>query len=396
MSEQLDNDQSIPRGHRPLLGRILGEKFNLLDSKLEEALAYQHEKGGLLGEVLLHLRLLREEQVLEALAQQFEMSWLPQLDTTHVDHELIKKIPIAFCRRYRVLPLRYEEGAILTASTDPLETVALDDLRLLLGKPIKPILTTSVALLACLNRAYDEIANPAGAEQVMEDIAANQSLDQLAHELDEPQDLLDATDEAPIIRLVNSVLFQAVRQRASDIHFESFERGLVVRYRIDGVLYPVLTPPKHLQASIIARLKIMAGLNIAEKRLPQDGRFAIRTSGKDVDLRVSVLPTSHGERIVLRLLEKENRLLNLSEMGFSKERLAVIHQLINWRTGLLVTGPTGSGKPHPSRLEPLRRTKYITVEDPVVPAARHRTDASEPQDQLVVCRRTTLDSPTRP
>ncbi|TKB91663.1 MAG: type II secretion system protein GspE [Nitrospira sp.] len=355
---------------RPLLGRILGEKFNLLDSKLEEALAYQHEKGGLLGEVLLHLRLLREEQVLEALAQQFEMSWMPQLDTTQVDHELIRKIPIAFCRRYRVLPLRYEEGAILTASTDPLETVALDDLRLLLGKPIKPILTTSVALLACLNRAYDEIANPAGAEQVMEDIAANQSLDQLAHELDEPQDLLDATDEAPIIRLVNSVLFQAVRQRASDIHFESFERGLVVRYRIDGVLYPVLTPPKHLQASIIARLKIMAGLNIAEKRLPQDGRFAIRTSGKDVDLRVSVLPTSHGERVVLRLLEKENRLLNLSEMGFSKERLAVIHQLIQLAHGIiLVTGPTGSGKTTTlyAALSHINAPdkNIITVEDPV-------------------------------
>lgn len=370
MSEQLDNDQSILSVRRPLLGRILGEKFNLLDSKLEEALAYQHEKGGLLGEVLLHLRLLREEQVLEALAQQFEMSWMPQLDTTHVDHELIKKIPIAFCRRYRVLPLRYEEGAILTASTDPLETVALDDLRLLLGKPIKPILTTSIALLACLNRAYDEIANPAGAEQVMEDIAANQSLDQLAHELDEPQDLLDATDEAPIIRLVNSVLFQAVRQRASDIHFESFERGLVVRYRIDGVLYPVLTPPKHLQASIIARLKIMAGLNIAEKRLPQDGRFAIRTSGKDVDLRVSVLPTSHGERVVLRLLEKENRLLNLSEMGFSKERLAVIHQLIQLAHGIiLVTGPTGSGKTTTlyAALSHINAPdkNIITVEDPV-------------------------------
>ncbi len=370
MSEQLDNDHPTPHVRRPLLGRILGEKFNLLDSKLEEALAYQQEKGGLLGEVLLHLRLLREEHVLEALAHQFEIAWMPQLETTHVDHELIKKVPIAFCRRYRVLPLRYEEGAILTASTDPLETVALDDLRLLLGKPIKPVLTTSVVLLACLNRAYDEIANPAGAEQVMEDIAANQSLDQLAHELDEPQDLLDATDEAPIIRLVNSVLFQAVRQRASDIHFESFERGLVVRYRIDGVLYPVLTPPKHLQASIIARLKIMAGLNIAEKRLPQDGRFAIRTSGKDVDLRVSVLPTSHGERVVLRLLEKENRLLNLSEMGFSKDRLAVIHQLIQLAHGIiLVTGPTGSGKTTTlyAALSHINAPdkNIITVEDPV-------------------------------
>ncbi len=370
MSEQPDNDQPNLSIRRPLLGRILAEKFNLLDSKLEEALAYQQEKGGLLGEILLHLRALKEEQLLEALAHQFEMPWVPHLDTTHVDHELIKKVPIAFCRRYRVLPLRYEEGAVLTASTDPLETVALDDLRLLLGKPIKPVLTTNVVLLACLNQAYDEIANPAGAEQVMEDIAANQSLDQLAHELDEPQDLLDATDEAPIIRLVNSVLFQAVRQRASDIHFESFERGLVVRYRIDGVLYPVLTPPKRLQASIIARLKIMAGLNIAEKRLPQDGRFGIRTAGKDVDLRVSVLPTSHGERVVLRLLEKENRLLNLSEMGFPKERLTMIHQLIQLAHGIiLVTGPTGSGKTTTlyAALSHINAPdkNIITVEDPV-------------------------------
>lgn len=355
---------------RPLLGRILGERFKLSDAKLEEALAHQQEKGGRLGEVLLHLRMLREEELLEGLALQFGLPWMPQLETVAVDHELIKKVPITFCRRYRVLPLRQEEGAVLVASTDPLETVALDDLRLLLGKPIKPVLTTGAALLSRLNRAYDETANPAGAEQVMEDIAASESLDQLAHELDEPQDLLDATDEAPIIRLVNSVLFQAVRQRASDIHFESFERGLVIRYRIDGVLYPVLTPPKHLQASIIARIKIMAGLNIAEKRLPQDGRFAIRTAGKDIDLRVSVLPTSHGERVVLRLLEKETRLLNLSEMGFSGGRLATIHRLIQLAHGMiLVTGPTGSGKTTTlyAALSHINSSdkNIITIEDPV-------------------------------
>jgi len=370
VSEQDEPQQPTVSVTRPRLGEILRAKFHLPELKLEEALAYQQEKGGRLGDVLLHLRALREEQVLEALAQQFDMTWVPHLDTTHVDHEVIKRVPIAFCRRYRVLPLRDENGAILTAATDPLETVALDDLRLLLGKPIAPVLTSSVALLSRLNRAYDDIANPAGAEEVMEDIAANESLDQLAHKLDEPQDLLDATDEAPIIRLVNSVLFQAVRQRASDIHFESFERGLVIRYRIDGVLYPVLTPPKHLQPSIIARLKIMAGLNIAEKRLPQDGRFAIRTAGKDVDLRVSVLPTSHGERVVLRLLEKENRLLNLSEMGFSKERLTVIHQLIQLAHGImLVTGPTGSGKTTTlyAALTHINSPdkNIITVEDPV-------------------------------
>ncbi|HEX5646795.1 MAG TPA: type II secretion system ATPase GspE [Nitrospira sp.] len=355
---------------KPLLGRILGDIFNLSNAKLEEALAYQRDKGVRLGEALLHLRALREEELLEGLAIQFGLPWMPQLDTAAIDHDLIKKVPIAFCRRYRVLPLRHEGGAILVASTDPLETVALDDLRLLLGTPVKPVLTTGVSLLARLNHIYDEVASPAGAEEVMEDIAASESLDQLAHELDEPQDLLDATDEAPIIRLVNSVMFQAVRQRASDIHFESFERGLVVRYRIDGVLYPVLTPPKRLQASIIARIKIMAGLNIAEKRLPQDGRFAIRTAGKDVDLRVSVLPTSHGERVVLRLLEKENRLLNLSEMGFSTERLSAIHQLIQLAHGIiLVTGPTGSGKTTTlyAALSHINAPdkNIITVEDPV-------------------------------
>lgn len=355
---------------RPLLGSILEQKFGLPEAKLLEALNIQQTKGGRLGEILLRLRAIDEDQLIQALALQFDLPWLPQLEVSQVDHEWIKKVPIHFARRYRVLPLKAEEGSVIVATTDPLETGPLDDLRLLLGFPIKPVLTSGISLLACLNRVYDEAASPAGAEQVMEDIAASENLDQLAYALDEPQDLLDATDEAPIIRLVNSVLFQAVRQRASDIHFESFERGLVVRYRIDGVLYPVLTPPKHLQASIIARLKILAGLNIAEKRLPQDGRFAIRTAGKDVDLRVSVLPTAHGERVVLRLLEKENKLLNLSEMGFSSDRLGVIQQLIQLSHGiLLVTGPTGSGKTTTlyAALSQINAPdkNIITVEDPV-------------------------------
>ena len=355
---------------RPLLGAILEQKFGLSEAKLLEALNIQQTKGGRLGEALLKIRAIEENQLLQALAIQFEMPWLPHLELNQVDHEWIKKVPIHFARRYRVLPLKVDDGAIMVATTDPLETAALDDLRLLLGMPVKAVLTSSMSLLNSLNRAYDEVASPSGAEQVMEDIAASENLDKIAHELDEPQDLLDATDEAPIIRLVNSVLFQAVRQRASDIHFESFERGLVVRYRIDGVLYPILTPPKHLQSSIIARLKIMAGLNIAEKRLPQDGRFAIRTAGKDVDLRVSVLPTSHGERVVLRLLEKENRLLNLSEMGFSLDRLRIIQQLIQLTHGiLLVTGPTGSGKTTTlyAALSEINAPdkNIITVEDPV-------------------------------
>ncbi len=355
---------------RPLLGAILSEKFNLSEEKLVEALSFQQSKGGRLGDTLIRLRAIQEDELLQALAHQLELPWLPRLEMSRVDQALVKKIPIAFARRYRILPLWMEEGSVVVATTDPMETAAFDDLRLLLGVPAMPVLTTSVALLACLNQVYDQASSPTSSDQVLEDIAATDDLGRFAYQFDEPQDLLDATDEAPIIRLVNSILFQSVKQRASDIHVESFERGVVVRYRIDGVLYPVLTPPKQVQANLIARLKIMAGLNIAEKRLPQDGRFTIRTAGKDVDLRVSVLPTCHGERVVLRLLEKENRLFNLTEMGLSPEQLTIVEQLIQMPHGiLLVTGPTGSGKTTTlyAALSQINAPdkNIITVEDPI-------------------------------
>jgi len=353
------------------LGDVLVEKFGLSPSKRDEVLALQREKGGRLGDLLLKTRAVRDDELLQALAQQLGLPWLPQLTPALIDTSLVTRVPISFARRYRVLPVRMEEGRVLVATPDPLETAALDDLRLLLGAPIAPAVTPASTVLACLNQVYDQAAvGPTAAEQVIEEATAAENLDRLAHELEEPTDLLDATDEAPIIRLVNSVLFQAVKQRASDIHCESYEKGLVIRYRIDGVLYPVLTPPKRMQASIIARLKIMAGLNIAEKRLPQDGRFGIRTAGKDVDLRVSVLPTSHGERVVLRLLEKENKLLNLAEMGLAPEKLTVVQQLIHLSHGIiLVTGPTGSGKTTTlyAALSAINAPdkNIITVEDPV-------------------------------
>lgn len=171
---------------------------------------------------------MQDDDAIQALAQQFDLPWAPHLDAAQVSADLVNRVPITFARRFKVLPLREEDGAILIATTDPTQMEVLDDLRLLLGKPVKPVLTTPLTLLATLNQVYDR-ASASGAEAVMEDLVAEGGLDRLTHELEEPQDLLDATDEAPIIRLVNSILFEAVKRRASDIHVESFERGLVIR-----------------------------------------------------------------------------------------------------------------------------------------------------------------------
>ena len=354
---------------RPLLGALLCEKFRLPTAKLSEALEVQRAKGGRLGDILLKLDAMRDEEILQTLAEQFELPWIPQIEPQAIDLSLVKKVPLIFARAHHLLPLWRKDRWIVVATTDPMDTWARDGLHILLGAPINLVVTSTLSLFTCLNQVYDEAASPV-AEQLMEDLTTEQDLDHLARELNEPHDLVDSSDEAPVIRLVNSILFQAVRRRASDIHFESFEKGLVIRYRIDGVLYAVLTPPKHFQSSLVARLKIMAGLNIAEKRLPQDGRFTIRTAGRDVDLRVSVLPTAHGERVVLRLLEKENRLFNLAEMGLRHDKLALVEQLIQLSHGiLLVTGPTGSGKTTTlyAALNQINgpEKNIITVEDPV-------------------------------
>ncbi|HEY5599405.1 MAG TPA: ATPase, T2SS/T4P/T4SS family, partial [Candidatus Manganitrophaceae bacterium] len=238
---------------RPLIGQILIEKFALAPARLEEGLRLQKERGGKIGEILVRSKYLKEEAVLEALSIQWRIPYLPSVDIQEIDPDLIKKAPISFAKRHELFPYKREGGVVHVATSNPLNLPALDDLRLLLGAPIHVVAVPSAVVISRINQAYERGAG--GAEQAISDLSG-ENLSRLAEELAEPEDLLDAGDEAPMIRLVNSILFQAVQQRASDIHFEPYEREMAIRYRIDGILYNILSPPKRLQSALISRIKI--------------------------------------------------------------------------------------------------------------------------------------------
>ncbi|HUB10032.1 MAG TPA: type II secretion system ATPase GspE [Myxococcales bacterium] len=352
---------------RPL-GQILKETAGLSEEKLAEALAQQAEKGGRLGEILVGLKVLGEEEVLRALAIQLDLPFSAKLSIDEITPDLIEKLPINFAKQAKLLPLRQEGGAIVLATGDPLDTALLDEARLLLEISVVPHVAPPQAILDAINKVYDRAANEA--QRLMDDLAT-EDLDSLAHELEEPQDLLDAgDDEAPIIKLVNSLLFQAAKERASDIHIEPFERDLSVRFRVDGVLREKIRPPKRFQKAIASRVKIMGSLNIAETRLPQDGRIRIKLAGRDIDIRLSTVPTTHGERIVMRLLDKSAVLLDLASLGFNPSQLEAMDSMIHRSHGIfLVTGPTGSGKSTTlyAALSKINTPELniLTVEDPV-------------------------------
>jgi general secretion pathway protein E len=352
-----------------LIGEILRETAGLAAERLEEALAAQRgeEAGVRLGEILVRRRAVTEEQVLRALALQLDLPYVERIDPAAIAQDLVKKVPINFAKQARVLPLGVVGDAVRVAVADPLDTAAQDSLSMLLGAPIAPEVASPQAVVDAINAAYERAEDQH--DRMMEGLDT-EDLESVAHELEEPTDLLDADDEAPIIRLVNSLMFRAVKERASDIHINPEEKDISVRYRIDGVLREVIRPPKRFQASIASRIKIMGGLNIAEKRLPQDGRIRIKIAGKDVDIRLSTVPTAHGERIVMRLLDKSNVLLDLSDLGFEDWQLKIMDGLVTRSHGIvLVTGPTGSGKTTTlyAALAKINSPdlNILTIEDPV-------------------------------
>lgn len=351
------------------LGELFVRRGLLTEDDLDEALRTQKNRGGRLGDVLMSQRLVNEKQLLEGLGDQLGLTVRPQVDGFSVPDDLITSVPINFAKHHKLVPLeRLDDGRVRVACADPLAIGALDDLSILLDGPLLLELAPADAIIEAINQAYDR--GTAHAAAAMEEMADEADLDTFAQDFEEAVDLLDAEDEAPIIRLVNSLISQAIKEHASDIHIEPMERELVVRFRIDGILHEKIRPPKKLQASILSRIKVQAGLNIAEKRLPQDGRIRIKIAGKDVDIRVATAPTSYGERITMRLLDRSSVLLDLDDLGFSPDNHREMSQLVRKSHGIiLVTGPTGSGKTTTlyACLSSINRPdlNILTIEDPV-------------------------------
>ena len=362
--------KNFPALHtRPRLGELLVHSFGLDAVQLELAVAKQPHQRKRLGEICVSLGLTKAETVANALSLQLGIPFQMHIPVENISVNVVERIPIAFAKQHQILPLWENNLFVMIAVADPLNYAAIDDMQLIFKKPVRLTVTSPMTVLQAINQIYERTASH-HAVYAMEDIQEEDSLDHLVDQIAEPQDLLDVDDEAPVIRLVNSMIFQGVKQRASDIHVESYETELIIRYRIDGILYQILTLAARLQASILSRIKILAGLDIAEKRLPQDGRFAVTVAGRSVDIRVSVIPTAYGERAVLRLLEKTHRVLDLEEVGLSLNVLKRFSQHINLSHGIvLVTGPTGSGKTTTlyAALSRINETEcnILTIEDPV-------------------------------
>jgi general secretion pathway protein E len=352
----------------PRIGEILVGRCGVAPESIERALGKQREEGGLVGEILLRLKLIDEDQLALALSLQAEMEHLRDLPRAEdIPAELIDKLPINFARQRLVLPLgRDAAGRVMVAIADPTAIDVIDAVGVLLGEPVEPVVASGTKIVDHINKTYARLRG--GAE--LEEGHKKQDEESEEFQSEELVDMLDANDEAPIIRWVNSLMFQAAKDRASDIHIEPGEKEVVVRYRIDGVLREAKRAPKKFLASIVARVKIMAGLNIAEKRLPQDGRIRRKMAGKDVDMRVATAPTAGGERITIRLLDRSSVLLGLADIGFAGDHLESIRAIIKRPHGiLLVTGPTGSGKTTTlyACLSEINAPdiNILTVEDPV-------------------------------
>ncbi len=341
------------------LGEMLLERKLISAEDLERALELQKERGDKLGKTLVDLGFVAMRDVLAALSEQLGMP-LVAIEGPAVVSPETEALSPKFLRQFRVLPIGREDHTVTLAMADPLDFETISAVRNCTGLRVNPVLAPEQEILDAIDRYYGESAKPE-AEFIAD---AGEASEDLEH-------LRDMASEAPVIRLVNGLVAQAVEKRASDIHIEPFEKEFRVRYRVDGVLYNQDAPPRELKAAIISRVKLMAKLNIAERRLPQDGRIKIKTMGREVDLRVSTLPTLYGESVVMRLLDRSaGNFYDLTRLGFDDFMLRRMEHFTALPHGIfLVTGPTGSGKSTTlySALKRINQSdkKIITIEDPV-------------------------------
>ncbi len=357
------------------LGELLTKAGLISQDQLKEALRVQKESGAKLGETLIKLAFVSEEDITECLSQQFGV---PSINLQHfeIDGSVIKLIPADVARKYNILPVNKTGATITIAMADPTNVFAMDDIKFMTGYNVEPVVASELGIKGAIDNYYGSTAS-LELKKVMEDLQQAESADLEVLEEEEEMDvtaLADSAEEAPVVKLVNLILTDAIKRGASDIHIEPYEKEFRVRFRVDGILYEIMNPPLKLKDAITSRMKILAKLDISEKRLPQDGRIKLKIKledkNKELDFRVSVLPTLFGEKIVLRLLDKDNLRLDMTKLGFEPESLVKFEEAIFKPWGMvLVTGPTGSGKTNTlySALAKVNspEVNIMTAEDPV-------------------------------
>jgi len=373
------------------IGELLLKEKRISPEQLQEALNYQRQNGGKLGFNLIKLGYVKDDEITALLSKQYGVPSIA-LGSFDVDPAVVKLVPAETAQKYQIIPLSRSGATLTIAMTDPTNVFAMDDIKFMTGYNVEPVVASETAVIEAIQKYYNKAASQANGNAPANGGAS--ALEVASKALEEMPNLGDAGDvevleefeeisaealakqgeEAPVIKLVNVILMSAIQKGASDIHIEPYEKELRVRYRVDGILYNIMQPPMKFRDAITSRIKIMSKLDIAEKRLPQDGRIKIRFQDngemRDIDFRVSCLPTLFGEKIVLRLLDKTKLMLDMTKLGFEKESLNKFEFAIEKPWGMvLVTGPTGSGKTNTLYSSIARintpQTNIMTAEDPV-------------------------------
>lgn len=346
------------------------ERSGIVDAKtLSDFFTENADDARSVDQVLLSAPNFTEDVVLRLFAEVLGVSFFEEINAADVPETFIEHVPAPYAQHHYVIGYKPEDsnGAVTVITANPLDAMVVDNVSKMLAAPVEMALSTRAAITSAIDVAYEQ--KNTVIEEVAEELDS-QNIDQLADEVSGSEDLLDVVNRPPVIRLVNDILFRALQMRASDIHIHPFETKIVIRYRIDGILYDTLTLNRNVLSLVISRIKVMAGMDIAERRMPQDGRCSVRIGQREVDLRVSTVPTSYGERAVLRLLDKSSGILTLEQLGFFEEDRKAFDKVINRSHGVVfVTGPTGSGKSTTlyACLNQIDATvkNIMTVEDPI-------------------------------